>query len=176
MTNAPHFTAWLDDFFAAYYQHRPVNATFIGNHAHDDRLPDYSEHGLGDMLASAERLLGRLGTLPAEPLAPAEAIDRQLAAGFLEIQRWELGSAHFQRGNPCAYTGEAIFGVIGLFRRPATPLPARVEAAARRMEAIPMLLGHAQANLRAAPAAWVEKAIDECAGGLPFFGAGTDFL
>jgi uncharacterized protein (DUF885 family) len=176
MTNAPQFTAWLDNFFASYYRLRPVNATFIGQHAHDGRLPDYSEAGLGDMLADAEEQLRALAGLPSEPLAPAEAIDRQLAAGFLDIQRWELGSQHFQRGNPCAYTGEATFGVIGLFRRPATPLAARVEAATQRMEAIPALLGQARANLRAAPAAWVEKAIDECKGGLAFFGEGVDTL
>jgi len=148
MTNAPAFTSWLDDFFAAYYQHRPVNATFIGVHAHDDRLPDYSEGGLGDALSDTDTLLARLRDLPNEQLSAAETLDRKLALGFLDIQRWELQSRHFQRGNPCAYTGEATFGVIGLFRRPATPLAARVEAATRRMEAISALLGQAQANLR----------------------------
>jgi len=37
MTNAPAFTAWLDDFFTSYYQSRPVNATSIGV-ASDDAL------------------------------------------------------------------------------------------------------------------------------------------
>src|SRR3954463_4358921 len=100
MTNAPAFTAWLDDFFASYYQHRPVNATFIGVHAHDQRLPDYSEHGIGDTLAAADGLLARLRDLPAEELSAAETMDRKLALGFLDIQRWELQSRHFQRGNP----------------------------------------------------------------------------
>ena len=92
MTNAPAFTAWLDDFFTSYYQYRPVNATFIGVHAYDDRLPDYSERGLGDALADAETLLARLRDLPNETLSAAEAIDRKLALGFLDIQRWELRS------------------------------------------------------------------------------------
>jgi len=89
-----------DDFFASYYAHRPVNATFIGMHAHDERLPDYSGQGAGD----AETLLARLAALPPEPLIESQAIDRQLAEGFLEIARWELRSRHFQRGNPCVYT------------------------------------------------------------------------
>jgi hypothetical protein len=41
-TAAPAFAAWLDDLFAAYYRRRPVNATFIGVHDYDDRLPDLS--------------------------------------------------------------------------------------------------------------------------------------
>ncbi len=42
-TKAPAFNKWLDDFFHSYYRHRPVNATFIGVHDYDDRLPDFSE-------------------------------------------------------------------------------------------------------------------------------------
>ncbi len=44
-TDTPEFDRWLDDFFASYYRHRPVNATFIGVHDYDANLPDYSETG-----------------------------------------------------------------------------------------------------------------------------------
>ena len=176
MTNAPAFTAWLDDFFASYYQHRPVNATFIGVHAHDERLPDYSEHGLGDALADAEALLSRLRDLPNELLSAAEAIDRKLALGFLDIQRWELRSQHFQHGNPCAYTGEAAFGIISLLRRPFAPVEQRLDAARVRLAAIPTLLNQAQANVRYAPPAWAEKAIDECDGLLKLLQGGFDLF
>src|SRR5262245_46934255 len=136
MTSAPAFTAWLDDFFASYYTHRPVNATYIGIHSYDERLPDYSERGAGDTLADAETLLARLRALPNEPLSEAEAIDRKLAAGFLELQRWEFRSNHFHRANPCVYTGEATFGVISLLRRPFAPIEQRLESAIKRLEAI----------------------------------------
>jgi uncharacterized protein (DUF885 family) len=176
MTNAPTFTAWLDDFFASYYQHRPVNATFIGVHAHDERLPDYSEHGLGDALADAETLLARLINLPNEPLDDAEQIDRKLAAGFLQIQRWELRSQHFQHGNPCAYTGEAAFGIISLLRRPFAPVEQRLGAARARLAAIPALLEQGRANVRRAPPAWAEKAIEECDGLLKLLQSGFDLF
>jgi hypothetical protein len=39
MSSTPAFSAWLDHFFASYFRHRPVNATFVGVHAYDDRLP-----------------------------------------------------------------------------------------------------------------------------------------
>ena len=88
MTNAPAFTAWLDDFFASYYQHRPVNATFIGVHAHDERLPDYSEHGLGDALADADTLLARLAARFELDAAAREGIaarlDELIEAGLVE--------------------------------------------------------------------------------------------
>jgi hypothetical protein len=54
---------WLDRFFASYYRHRPVNATFIGVHEYDGRLPDFSAAGVGDTLADMQDLLARLADL-----------------------------------------------------------------------------------------------------------------
>ena len=173
---SPAFTAWLDDFFAAYYRRRPVNATFIGVHDHDDRLPDLSDEGLGDLEATEEELLRRLRALPPEPLSEAEVLDRRLAENFLEIQRWERNSSHFGRGNPAYYTGEAVFGPIALFLRPFAPLAQRVGTAIARLEGVPALLAQGQANLRQAPPAWSERAARECAGALAFLRGGVDRL
>ncbi len=176
VTQAPAFAAWLDEFFTSYYRHRPVNATFIGVHAHDDRFPDFSEHKVGDVAAEMETLLRRLQELPPEVLTETESLDRKLAEGFLRIQLWEYGSSHFHRGNPCVYTGEAVFGVIGLFLRPFAPISERVEAAVARMASIPALLRQGRENIRRAPAAWIARAIRECDGALAFFEDGIDCL
>ncbi len=173
---APAFTAWLDDFFASYYRHRPVNATFVGVHQHDHRLPDFSESGAGAALAEMQTLLSRLQDLPPERLSVAEAIDRSLAGGFLRIQAWEYQSSHFHRGNPATYTGEAVFGVMSLFLNDFAPLAPRVEAAVERLHAIPGLLAQGQANVRQAPLAWTKRAIRECQGALAFLGPGVDHL
>ena len=173
---APVFAAWLDDFFASYYRNRPVNATFIGVHTYDHQLPDFSESGAGETLAEIEGLLSRLRSLPAEPLSPTQAIDRRLAEGFLQIQAWEYRSSHFQGGNPCTYTGEAIFGLISLFLTPFAPLAERMESAAARMAAVPRFLEQGQSNLHAAPLAWTERAIRECDGALAFLDEGLGLL
>jgi hypothetical protein len=166
------FSTWLDDFFVAYYRRRPVNATFIGVHDHDQRLPDLSEAGVGDTVAEIQTLRRRLTSLPAETLTPAEALDRRLAEGFLEIAEWEFDSGHFHRRNPSFYTGEAIFGVLGLLLRPFAPIERRVEAAIARLEAIPALLAHGQTNAREAPPWWADRACEECRGALSFLHGG----
>lgn len=176
MTNAPAFQSWLDRFFAAYYQRRPVNATFIGMHQHDELLPNFSAAGVDATRAELDSLLGQLRALPAEPLDQAAMLDRRLAEGFLEIQRWEYDAPHFQRGNPAVYTGEAAFGVLSLLRRPFAPLAERLEHAAARIDAIPALLAQGQANLQHAPAGWTERAIDECHGLLALLRAGLPQL
>src|SRR5947209_6046952 len=107
------FERWLAAFFASYYRRRPVNATFIGFHDYDDRLPDLSENGIADSSGDAQALLRRLNALPPEPLTQFERMDRRLAEAFLVLQRWESASAHFgPRTNPTLFTGEAIFGLI----------------------------------------------------------------
>ena len=88
-SSAPQFAAWLDEFFASYYRHRPVNATFIGVHNYDHRLPDFSPQGVDECVAEMETLLKTLRSLPPEPLTEAQRMDRKLAEGFLEIQLWE---------------------------------------------------------------------------------------
>ena len=122
MDTVPHFKVWLDDFLAAYYRRRPVNATFIGVHEFDHLLPDFSEAACAETLDEMEHLLQQLNNYPIESLNATERIDRCLAEGFLRLQDWEYRSNHFQRANPCVYTGEAIFGVMSLFLTAGNPL------------------------------------------------------
>ncbi len=172
----PAATALLDDFFSAYYRRRPVNATFIGVHEHDAKLPDLSERAVEETLGEMDGLLRRLRALPSAQLGSAQSIDRALAEGFLEIQRWEYGSTHFHRGNPSFYTGEAIFGVLSHFLTRSAPPAERVAAAIARMQAVPDLLAQAKANVRAAPVAWTERAVRECAGAIAFLTGGVEAL
>jgi hypothetical protein len=176
MTEAPAFTAWLDEFFASYYRRRPVNATFIGVHEYDHRLPDYSQAGIDEMQAEMATLRERLDRLPVEVLSESETLDRDLAAGFLDIQRWEYASQHFAHGNPSVYTSEAIFGLISLFLRPFAPWEQRAEAAIARLDAISTLLDQGKEQVRSAPAAWTARAIRECDGGLALLLNGIDRL
>jgi hypothetical protein len=173
---SPGFTAWIDELFRSYYDQRPVNATFVGVHDRDHRLPDFSENGAGDARAAMEGLLRRSADLDRTALGDTGCLDLDLARGFLRIALWEEASAHFHRGNPSLYTGEAVFGVMSLFLTPFAPLGERAEAAVQRMEGIPRLLEEGRRNVRTAPALWTERAIRECDGALAFFGQGTALL
>ena len=160
--------AWLDRFFKAYYRLHPVNATFIGVHEYDDRLPDYSRNGVTDAVAACWKLLDDLGALGGEAASPAQAVDRKLAEGYLRVRLWEYGSGHFQAGNPSHYVGEAVFGPLSLFLREARPLEERLDAAWGRFSQVPAFLEAARENVSAAPLEWIETAIEECQGGIAF--------
>ena len=169
-------SAWLDRFFASYYATRPVNATFIGVHEHDQRLPDFSENGSADTLAEMAGLLEASEGAGPDSLGPVDWLDVRLARGFLRLQIWEYQSEHFQRGNPCTYTGEAAFGLLSLFLSDFAPLAERIEAAVARLAAMPRLLGQARTQLREAPRPWTERAARECTGLLAFLGDGVELL
>jgi uncharacterized protein (DUF885 family) len=166
---------WLDRFFEAYYSRNPVNATFIGVHDHDARLPDFSDSGAGEALSE---MRGLLASAPASDTAPSriEAVDLRLAAGFLRTRIWEYESRHFHMGNPSLYSGEAVFGVMSLFLTEFAPLEQRVRAAIERLQAIPAFLGQAKANVRSAPPEWTMRAIHECDGALRFLREGVEML
>ncbi len=160
--------SWLDDFFRTYYARRPVNATFIGVHAHDHRLPDGSENGAGDTLAEMRTLLRS---------SEGEAgLDARLARGWLRTQIAEFESPYFHRGNPGLYTGEAVFGVMSLLLSDFAPVGERLQAAIERMHGIPVLLAQARAQVRVSPVPWTERALRECRGALAFFTEGIDLL
>jgi len=96
-----------------------VNATFIGVHDYDDQLPDYSTEGLQQLAREMDELLDRfeVGRVRDSAADSAERNDLLLAGNYLRQQLWELESDHFQHGNPCVYTSEAIVGVIFHLRR-----------------------------------------------------------
>lgn len=176
MTTAPAFDRWLDQFFDTFYRQRPVDATFAGIHIHDHRLPDCSPEGLASAAADLARLRAELTALPEEPLTEAQQHDRMLADGALEIGGWELESAHFQRGNPSYYTGEAVFSIMALFHRDAEPVNERAAAAIDRMRAIPEFLAQGRAAVSSAPRLWTERAIREADAAIAYFGRGIALL
>ncbi len=159
------FQDWLDRFFESYYRRHPVNATFIGHHEHDHRLPDFSD-------GESARLLAELASLPAQKLTPVEGIDRELASGQLEVEAWELASGRLHELNPACYTGEAIFGVFSLLLREFAPRDERYQSVAERLAAIPGFLARGERNVRTAPRAWTERALRECEGAIDFFDHG----
>jgi hypothetical protein len=171
--DAPAVAAVLDRCFAAFYRRRPVTATFTGLHAHDGRLPDWSPPGLAEEVAELRALRGELAALAppaaAVPSFPA-GVDVALVDAQLEIALAEHDSGHFVHRNPSLWTGEAIFGVLGLVTRDFAPLADRLDDLRHRLEAIPAFLDDLPATVRDAPLEWKGRAKRECQAARRLFG------
>ena len=171
--------SWLDRFFESYYRHRPVNATFIGQHEHDHVLPDLSVEGTQERVRDMRALLREWetgGDAPSRGAATEapEAVDHQLAASFLRIQLWEAEAPHFEASNPSHATGEAAFGALSLMLTDFAPAVDRADALASRLRAVKAMLRSARDRIGSAPAAWTARALRECRGSIHLFGRGVE--
>ena len=157
----------LERYFAQYFSRHPVNATFTGLHALDDRLPDWSPAGLAREADEMRRLRVELGDT-AGPSASllrrnAVALDAELARANLDVRLVEYESGFFHTRNPALWTGEAIFSVVSLMIRDFAPVAERVRAMTARLNAIPKFLSAMPAAITApVPTMWVSRAAREC--------------
>lgn len=72
---ADHWTWWLGA--------NPLEATKLGDHAHDDVLPDISLKARDASAATEQGLLDRLGAIPDASLSPERRTDKQVLAWML---------------------------------------------------------------------------------------------
>ncbi len=155
----------VDEFLDTLYLLRPVDATFIGVHAQDHRLPDWSpaghERAVGAWRSVATRL--RSAAVPSPAFDGWHDIDRAVALSHAELTLAELGTRHFTRGNPSLAAGEAAFAIIGLITRDFLPAAQRASWLVQRLRALPAFLAGASASLTEAPvpATWLARALRE---------------
>jgi uncharacterized protein (DUF885 family) len=151
------------DVVARHAARHPVTATFAGIDGHDARWPDWSLRGLveqGEESAALSHALRVGGALP-DPVLEA---DRTVAMHALSLERDELASGHFVRGNPSLWAGEVAFGLIGLLNdHDEVRLDERTDALLARLHALDAFLAEAPSTMPAAtvPAAMRERALRE---------------
>ena len=142
----------LRPFFDELMALRPVEATYLGIHDHDHRLPE----GGRDEAESERRLLRSLR----DRLAGAgEGIDAELARYFTELTLFELED--FRVADRMAIGGEVIgTGLFLLFARDFAPLEKRMEAILSRLEDTPRYLERSRERLEDPVRLWNEVALD----------------
>ena len=167
----------LERFFAQYFSRNPVNATFTGLHALDDRLPDWSAAGLAREADEMRRLRLELNDTANPSTAALRSspviLDGELARANLDVRLAEYDSGFFHTRNPALWTGEAIFSVVSLMIRDFAPVADRVRAMTARLNAIPkFLLAMPDALSSPVPTMWMSRAARECLAADGLFDAG----
>ena len=167
----------LERYFAQYFSRHPVNATFTGLHALDDRLPDWSAAGLAREAGEMRHLRVALDD-SADPTtsmlrSTPVMLDGELARANLDVRLVEYESAFFHARNPALWTGEAIFSVVGLMIRDFAPVADRVRAMTARLNEFPRFLSAMpQAISSPVPTMWIARAARECLAADGLFDAG----
>ena len=150
--------AALDDLLAL----DPVEATALGEHAHDDRLPDLSEAALAERRRILHGHLGLLDGVDDVNLDVAEQVDLEILRAQLAKRLFALDELREHTWNPLvANPGSALYLLLA---RDFAPLPERLTSLAGRLAAVPEALATARASLTTMPAVHVETAIAQFEG------------
>ncbi|MGQ0766536.1 MAG: DUF885 family protein [Gemmatimonadota bacterium] len=156
----------LDGYFSRHFARRPIDGTFAGLHAHDDRYPDWSPSGISGLREELAATLAQLRAAGASRSGHVtNAVDARLLDDYCSIQLAELDNRHFVRGNPSLVTGELAFGLISLITRDFAPAGVRARALTGRLNSAPAFLAGAIESLEGAivPEPWLVRARRELA-------------
>ena len=167
----------LTAFFKAYleeeFQHRPYDATRLGDHRFDDRLDDVSPTARG---ADLERWRAALADLPrkidAAKLSPAGRIDFDILRHDLTRSVWLAENTRPFEEDPRAYNDYITDSVYALLTQSTLPREKNVRNAVARMAAVPKVIAAARAALRNPSKVATETAIRQNRGAIAFYKTG----
>ena len=132
----------LAAFFKAYlekeFQHRPLDATRLGDHRYDDKLDDVSPPARA---ADLERWRGVLADLPkkiaVEKLSRDGRLDFEIFQHDLTRSVWLAENTHPFEEDPRVYNDYITDSVYALMTQSTLPRPKNVRNAAARMAPCP---------------------------------------
>ena len=133
--------------FEALVARRPVAATFLGRHDHDERLGDISQDAAEEDIAQTRAYIGSLEALDPAGLSASAAFERDIALWQARKDLFTTAELRAWQRRPAA-VDEIGDGLFALFARDFAPLSDRLEAIAGRLEEAPRVLAQQPDVLR----------------------------
>jgi uncharacterized protein (DUF885 family) len=162
------FAQKLDDYLRGYFAFRPGDATDLGLHDWDAKLPDLSRKSIDAELVRLNAALASFGAIDPAKLGKDERIDLRMLLASIQAEILELSEVRSWQHRPSYYTDKLSWAVFGLVKRNFAPLEQRMKLVIARESQIPALLATAQANLENPPRLWVEVALEDADGTIGF--------
>ena len=144
------FKALGDAYIAAIERISPVEATALGLHGSDGRLPDITPAGRLARQREWQRLLARIGQIDPAKLGRDQQVDRAMLVNELRYRLWTDLTLQEWAWNPQAYNDAAAGSLYTLAARDFAPWDVRLKAATARMEALPAFLMQSRSQLNPA--------------------------
>jgi uncharacterized protein (DUF885 family) len=165
------FEQATSDFVYSSLALSPVSATAAGYHVHqgqalDELLDDYSPEGITRQHNFYTGVNSRLQEFDPAQLSAEERADYGMISDQISLALLELDSIQSYKHNPTIYVelvGNALFTPYSLNYAPKTE---RYRQIVKRLEAIPVLMDQAKANLVDAPEVWNHVAREENEGNI----------
>ncbi|MBD9560210.1 DUF885 family protein [Ensifer sp. ENS03] len=156
MTQCRYDPSVVDAFLRHHWTYHPVDATFMGNRDHDDRMPPCGPETLTEELAGIASLERRLADT-AEPEALGDRLDRKMILAELALQK-AAATSRPRFSNPAWFSGEAAFAIVSLLLPQSAPV--RQDGLIARLNSLPAFLTSALERLKGktAPFGWTARA------------------
>ena len=163
-----HFAQRLDHYLQGYFAFRPGDATDLGLHDWDQKLPDLSRKAIDAEVTRLKAALKEFGAIDPATLGKDERIDLRLLLASIRGELLELTEVRSWQHRPSYYGDKLSWAVFGLVKRNFAPLEQRMKLVIAREKQIPGLLKAAQVNLQNPPRLWVEVAMEDTDGMISF--------
>lgn len=153
------FNAISEEFVEVFMRHHPVQATRVGLHDYDGRMPDDSPDGLHERAEWLRDIEERLiAGVPWRELPTEQRVDFALFRSRLAMQRAQLEEMKLHERNPVMFAETALNAMYLLMARDFAPLEERKEPLLERMMKIPEYLEGARQNLKNVPETYMRVA------------------
>lgn len=163
------FTALSEEFVEVHLRHDPVEATRLGLHDYDARLPTHTPDSLKAHAAWLRDLEQRLvASVPWDELPLEQRVEFALMRSHIASMRADLEEIKVPSRNPVRYVETALEGVYHLLARPFAPIEERKEAILSRLMEIPEYFERVQPNLQKVPELFAQTASEVNATGPAF--------
>jgi uncharacterized protein (DUF885 family) len=125
----------------------PVDATVLGEHRYDDKLPTITPEGRAERMAVWRGLQQEQAGIDPAKLTPANQVDYAMLKNELAYRIWTNDVLQDWAWNPQIYNDIAAGSLYSLAARDFAPWPVRLKSATARMEALPAFLAESRRQL-----------------------------
>src|SRR5256885_8818588 len=165
------------DYIENYLSSHPEFATELGDHRFDGVLTDYSPETRTRMLANAKQVREALQKFDDyKQLTGPNQVDVRILRDNVDSEIFRLEELREADWNPHVYNQSLANSLYLMFARDFDSAEKRIPNLRRRMEAIPVVIKQAEANLQHPPRVHTETAIEQIQGAINLVRNGLDPL
>jgi uncharacterized protein (DUF885 family) len=165
------------DYTENYLSSHPEFATELGDHRFDGVLTDYSAETRARMLASAKQVREALTKFDDyKQLTGANQVDVRILRDNVDSEIFRLEELRDAEWNPLVYNQSLANSLYLLVARDFDSAEKRIPNLRQRMDAIPVVIKQAEANLQHSPRVHTETAIEQIQGAINLVRNGLDPL
>jgi uncharacterized protein (DUF885 family) len=163
------FNALTQEVLQDFYKRNPINATYLGIHTYDDRLPDLTPAGISATVAAARAFRQRLDAIDPASLSLDARLDREFLQRQMDAIALQLEVVRSWAKDPDSYTTSITASVYTIMKRSFAPAAERLKLVIARENKMPAFLQQARANLQDAAKIFADIAIEQIEGNRAFF-------